>query len=195
MLALLLAIVSLSANAQFEKKTKYVNASLTGLEMNYSKDSRFRFGFEGTAGYFVEECWMPYARIGYNHQSLKGPDVNAFELGVGTRYYFKRTGIYLSGGLLYSHESQPGNATPITASVDDAGMRFTDSAGNPVVAYYGMTQPHVRNNNISLAREAGYCFYLNHFMSVEPALYYNLCFNDFSDGSRIGLKVGFGFYF
>lgn len=185
-LALLLGVVSLSANAQFEKGTKYINASLTGLDLNYSKDSRFHFGFEGTGGYFVEECWMPYGRIGFDHQALKGPDVNSLEIGAGARYYFKRTGVYLSGGLLYSFDSQPGSY------IEE--VTYTTPSGDQVVT--GVAHhTKVNNNNISLALEAGYCFYVNHFMSIEPALYYNMCLNDFSDGSRVGVKVGLGFYF
>ncbi|MBP1531507.1 MAG: autotransporter outer membrane beta-barrel domain-containing protein [Bacteroidaceae bacterium] len=183
-LAILLAVVSVSANAQFEKGTKYVNASLTGIDMSYSKDSRFRLGFEGTGGYFVEECWMPYGRLGFNHQALKGPDVNSLEIGAGTRYYFKRTGVYLSGGLLYSFESQPGRVVYDT--------NIDSPTGAPYTVHYTYRE---KNNNISLALEAGYCFYVNHFMSIEPAVYYNMCLNDFSDGSRVGLKVGLGFYF
>ena len=189
MLALLLAVVSLSASAQFEKHTKFVNASLTGLDMNYSKDTKFHLGFEATGGYFVEDCWMPYGRIGFNHQAENGPDRNEFELGAGTRYYFKRTGVYLSGGLLYSFVSRPG-ATYYPATIEkwDTDGHWIQYVGEPRTA-------KVKNNNISLALEAGYCFYLNHFMSIEPAVFYNLCMNDFSDGSRVGLKVGLGFYF
>ena len=181
-LAALLVVISVGAYAQFEKGTKYINASLTGLDMSYSKDSRFRFGFEGTGGYFIEECWMPYGRIGFNHQSLKGPDVNSLEIGAGARYYFKRTGVYLSGGLLYGFEGQPGIRTYETNIDSD----------EPYEVPYTSKE---KNNNISLAFEAGYCFYLNHFMSIEPAIYYNLCLNDFSDGSRVGFKIGLGFYF
>ena len=160
-MALLLAVVSLTASAQFEKGTKYLNASLTGLDMNYSKNSNFRAGLEGKGGYFVEEKWMIYGRMGYNHQSLSGPDLDRFDLGAGVRYYFKPTGVFLSGGLQYEFEQSGG----------------------------------FRHNNIDIATEAGYCFYVNHYLSIEPAIYYNLCINHFSDGSKIGLKLGLGFYF
>ena len=185
-LALLLGVVSLSANAQFEKGTKYINASLTGLDMNYSKDSRFHFGFEGTGGYFVEECWMPYARIGFDHQALKGPDVNSLEIGAGTRYYFKRTGVYLSGGLLYSFDSQPGSF------VEE--VTYTTPSGDQVVT--GVAHhTKVNNNNISLALEAGYCFYLNDRVSIEPSVFVDMCLNHFKDFTKVGLKIGFGYYF
>lgn len=190
LLALLMAMVSMGASAQFEKKTKYLNASLTGLDLNYSKDSRFHLGFEATGGYFVEECWMPYARVGFNHQALKGPDVNSLEIGAGTRYYFKRTGVYLSGGLLYGFDSQP------TEPRNPVSVTTTDASGATTIYYYGEPVAYThKSNNLSLALEAGYCFYLNHYMSIEPAVYYNMCLNDFSDGSRVGLKLGLGFYF
>lgn len=161
LMALLLAVVSLGAKAQFEKGTNYLNTSLTGLDMSYSKYTKFRMGLEVKDGYFVEDNWMVYGRLGYNHQSLTGPDLNSFELGAGVRYYFKPTGVFLSGGLLYEHERSGG----------------------------------FRHNNIDIATEAGYCFYVNHYLSIEPAIYYNLCMNHFSDGSKIGLKLGLGFYF
>ncbi len=52
-----------------------------------------------------------------------------------------------------------------------------------------------KNNYIHFTPEAGYCFYVNHYVSIEPAVYCNVCMNEFSDASRIGLKLGVGFYF
>lgn len=193
-LALLLAVVSLSANAQFDKGTYYLNTSLTGLSMSYSKDSKFHLGFEATGGYFIDDCWMPYGRLGFNHQAENGPDRNSFELGAGTRYYFKRTGIYLSGGLLYEFVSRP-----LVNVITNNTVVYVDK-DNPSVPLYidnNIISQKVRerNNNISIALEAGYCFYVNHYLSIEPAVFYNLCLNDFSDGSKVGLKIGLGFYF
>lgn len=54
---------------------------------------------------------------------------------------------------------------------------------------------HHATNYVDLTPEVGYCFYLNHYLSVEPAVYYDLCLNKFSEGSKVGLKVGFGYYF
>ena len=191
-LALMLAVVSLGANAQFEKGTMYLNGSLTGLDMNYSKDSKFHLGFEGTGGYFVDNNWMPYGRIGFNHQAEDGPDRNSFELGAGTRYYFKRTGVFLSGGLLYEFV-----ARPLVNEITTNTVVVLDDQGKMQVIDQNTTRHKVRerNNNISLSFEAGYCFYLNHYMSIEPSVFYNLCMNDFSDGSKVGLKLGLGFYF
>lgn len=154
-MALLLAVVSLGANAQFDKGTKYLSASLSGLDMSYSKNAKFNLGLNALGGYFIEDAWMLYGKLGYDHSK----DFNDVNLGAGARYYIKQNGLYLGCGLQYEHIN----------------------VGN--------------NNFIDLTPEIGYCFYLNHFVSIEPSVYYNMCLNEFGDGSKAGLKVGVGFYF
>jgi hypothetical protein len=65
--------------------------------------------------------------------------------------------------------------------------------------YYscGLKYLHERKsfNDLQLTPELGYCFYLNHYISVEPAVYYDMSFTDFSKKSEVGLKVGIGIYF
>ena len=51
-IALLLATFTLSASAQFEKGTKYVNASLSGFGLSYSKQPGFCMNIEAAGGYF-----------------------------------------------------------------------------------------------------------------------------------------------
>lgn len=51
------------------------------------------------------------------------------------------------------------------------------------------------NNDLMIPIEVGYAFYLNHYIAVEPAVYYKMSLDDFSDKSTVGLKIGFGFYF
>ncbi len=50
-------------------------------------------------------------------------------------------------------------------------------------------------NNVYLSPEVGYCFYLNDHVSIEPALYLDMSLNHFKDFTKVGLKVGFGYYF
>ena len=50
-------------------------------------------------------------------------------------------------------------------------------------------------NNLQLCPEVGYAFFVNRFITIEPAVYYHMRLNDFSDGSKVGLKLGLGFYF
>lgn len=50
-------------------------------------------------------------------------------------------------------------------------------------------------NDIMIPVEVGYAFYLNHYITIEPAVYYKMSLDDFSDKSTVGVKVGLGFYF
>ncbi len=157
-LAVLLAVISVGANAQFEKGTKYINMSLTGLDLSYQKGKKFHFGLEGQAGYFVKQNWMVGGQLGYEYQG--GGPIHIFDLGANFRYYFQKSGVFVGGGLLYQHESAGG-----------------------------------KSNFLSFVPEAGYCFYLNRNISIEPAVYCHICMNDFEYGSKFGLKVGFSYYF
>lgn len=50
-------------------------------------------------------------------------------------------------------------------------------------------------NDLRIPVEVGYTFYLNHYLAIEPALYYKMSLNDFSDHSTVGLRIGLGYYF
>lgn len=158
LLLLFLAAISMSSYAQFEKGTKYVGASLTGLNISYGTGEKFGLGLAATGGYFIEDSWMLLGRVGYDHKWQDGPDFNEATVGIGARYYFKSNGIFLGAGMQYKH-----------AAID---------------ADY-----------LQLPVEAGYCFYLNQHVSIEPAIYFEPCLNKFSDGTRVGFKIGLGFYF
>lgn len=154
MLSLLFMAVAFTASAQFQKHTKYVSASLSGLDLSYSSNEKVTFGIDALGGYFVEDCWMIYAKMGYDHTRY----TDNFSVGTGFRYYFLQNGIYLGCGVQYAHA---------TKSI----------------------------NNVHLTPEVGYAFYVNRNITIEPAVYYNMSLNDFSNGSKVGLKVGLGIYF
>lgn len=182
---LLIAVSSMQASAQFEKYTSYLNTSLTGLGLSYSKDSRFKMGVQATGGYFVEDCWMVYGRFGFEHQGARGvmKNRNDLQIGVGGRYYIEQNGIFLGVGLAYQH------ATNVTFSQHESIIGGTTENGPVVYNYYG------NRNYVHLTPEVGYCFYVNNYLSIEPSVYCNLCLNRFSEGTEIGLKFGMGFYF
>ena len=186
---LLIAVSSMQASAQFEKYTSYLNTSLTGLGLSYSKDSRFKMGVQATGGYFVEDCWMVYGRFGFEHQGARGvmKNRNDLQIGVGGRYYIEQNGIFLGVGLAYQH------ATNVTFSQHESIIGETTENGpveiRTVYNYYG------NRNYVHLTPEVGYCFYVNNYLSIEPSVYCNLCLNRFSEGTEIGLKFGMGFYF
>lgn len=188
-LMLLVVASCLPASAQFEKFTSYLNTSLTGMGLSYSKDSKFKMGVQATGGYFVEDCWMLYGRLGFEHQGTRGvmKNRNDLQIGVGGRYYIEQNGIFLGIGLAYQH------ATNVTFSQTESIIGGTTENGpveiRTVYNRYG------NRNYVHLTPEVGYCFYVNNYLSVEPSVYCNLCLNRFSEGTEIGLKLGMDFYF
>ncbi len=62
-----------------------------------------------------------------------------------------------------------------------AGLKYAHECGN--------------YNDIAISPEVGYCFFLNKSLTLEPAVYYNISLNDFSDHSKFGLKIGLGWFF
>ncbi|MDO4822704.1 MAG: hypothetical protein Q4A08_00865 [Bacteroidales bacterium] len=50
-------------------------------------------------------------------------------------------------------------------------------------------------NDFAITPEVGYCYFLNHYLTVEPSLYYDMSVSDFSNHSKVGLKLGIGIYF
>lgn len=64
----------------------------------------------------------------------------------------------------------------------------------------GLSYKHLETGNhskdlVCLTPELGYAFFLNRHLTLEPAVYYDLSFKDSSDYSKLGFKIGFGFYF
>lgn len=157
-LSLMMALMCLTASAQFEAGKTYVNASLAGLNLAYSKNTRFTVDLQLTGGYFLAQDWLVLGRIGYNHP---GKHMDNFEIGAGGRYYIEQNGLSL--GLMASYEH---------GKNDD-----------------------VKTNHGYITPELGYTFFLNRYVTLEPALYYKMCLDDFSDASTVGLKVGVGIYF
>ncbi|MBO7069494.1 MAG: outer membrane beta-barrel protein [Bacteroidaceae bacterium] len=110
--------------------------------------------------------------------------------------YFFADSWMLTGRLEYRHEWKAAPAPDINSVALGAGARYY-FVQNGIYLGAGFQYQHVASkvDYIQLPLEVGYCFYLNHYVSIEPAIYYNLCLNKFSDGSKVGFKLGLGFYF
>ena len=113
-----------------------------------------------------------------------------FRLGLNVMGgYFVQDSWMLLGDVNWEHRN--GNDFGIGV----AGRYYMQSNG----IYYnlGLKFQHVdaNCNNLYLTPEVGYCFYLNRNVSIEPAVYCDMCMNSFSEFTKIGLKIGFGYYF
>ena len=149
-----LAFAATNAQAQFEEGTKYINASLSGLNLQYSTNERSRMNVEAAAGVFITDGLLIFANVGYEHQR----HLDDLFAGANARYYFTQNGIYMGSGAQFVH--------------------YTKS-----------------RNDIVVPIEIGYAYYLNHYVTFEPAVYYKMSTHDFSNNSTVGLKIGFGYYF
>jgi len=156
---LLFAVISLGTFAQFEKRTMYVNASLTGFGLSYSKQPGFCMNIEAAGGYFFADNWAVKGLIGWDHVDA----ANTFDMGAGVRYYLHNNGLFFGTGIKYG---------------------LTSAGGDTDVLH-----------NVFLPLEAGYCFFLNDHVSLEPSFFVDMCFNHFKESTKFGLKLSFGYYF
>ena len=77
-----------------------------------------------------------------------------------------------------------------------AGVRYYfDSNGVSLGTGIEYMHKNVNENDLRLPFTLGYTFYLNHYLAIEPQLFYKLSVNDFSHGSEVGMRLGLGFYF
>lgn len=52
-----------------------------------------------------------------------------------------------------------------------------------------------RADDLAASLELGYAFFISRSVTIEPAIYYDQSFLHHKDYSKVGFKVGFGFYF
>ena len=112
-LLLCLLVGPLAAHAQFEQGKKYVSASVSGLGCSYSTKEKFRMGVDVSVGYFMSDCLMLRANLGYDHTR----EIDDFSAGVGARYYFDQCGVYLGAGAEYVHYTPSSNDVRIPIEV------------------------------------------------------------------------------
>ena len=106
-------MMAMSVNAQNEKKILnesttpfeeskfYVAASVSGLNLSYSKASDWNFGLSAKAGYLFLDNWMALGIFDY--QNYSSGSVVMTNIGAGARYYFERNGIYAGLTAKYAH--------------------------------------------------------------------------------------------
>ena len=110
-------------------------------------------------------------------------------------YFFADSWMAL-GRVEYSHQWMPSPAPDKNEVTLGVGARYY-FLSNGIFLGAGLQYRHAAANAdyIQLPIEVGYCYYLNQHVSIEPAIYFEPCLNKFSDGTKVGLKIGLGFYF
>ena len=136
----------------------------------------------------------------YGNMSLTGLDMSYMK---GSEFHF---GLQGQGGYFFQQDWMVGGKLGydyvggISSHVFDLGANvryYFENSG--IYLDGGLLYQHFKaggkENWLSIVPEVGYCFFLNQHVTIEPAIYCHLCLNDFDNGSKVGLKVGFGFFF
>ena len=85
-----LLVVTVAAQAQFEKGKWILNPSITGLEFSHDTGTdKTSFGLEAKGGAFLLDnvALLVHAGAAWN---TGGSDLDVYTLGVGGRYYFDK---------------------------------------------------------------------------------------------------------
>lgn len=53
----------------------------------------------------------------------------------------------------------------------------------------------LKENDLAASFDLGYAFFLSRTVTIEPAIYYDQSLVHHKDYSKLGFKIGFGFYF
>ena len=102
-------MVSVAANAQFEKGKVYIGASLSSLNLDYSGSENGHLGLQGMGGYMFADNLLAVAQVAYDKQK----DVPyTMSLGAGARYYIVQNGLYLGAGAKWRHASGYNDVLP-----------------------------------------------------------------------------------
>ncbi len=94
-------MVSMVANAQFEKGKIYAGASLSGFDVSCSGSGSGKYGLQAHGGYLVDDNMMITGLVGLARQN----GVTDFSIGAGGRYYLVQNGIFFGVSLKYVNES------------------------------------------------------------------------------------------
>lgn len=133
----------------------------------------------------------------YVGTSLTGLDMHyngddKFNFGIDAKAgYFYKDDIMITAKLGYFHKGNP-NANGITIG---AGARYYFEQ-NGIFLGGGLNYDGGPNgySDLKPTIEAGYAFFINHYVTVEPGIYYEQSFLNHSRHSEIGLRLGIGLY-
>ena len=184
MMSMVALMMAMSVNAQkilndsgtpFEEGKFYVNAAWSGSTLSYSKSTDFVFGIGAKAGYFIIDNLMGVAIADFN--SSGSFDFMKTQLGVGARWYFDTVGIYVGGIAKYVYTREKNDVAIVTSD-------------QTAVFYEG----HPSFNDFRPEINAGYTFFLNRNVTIEPEVYYEQSFKK-NDYSGFGLRLGLSYYF
>lgn len=137
------------------------------------------------------EAGTKYIATGLSGLNMSYGDQAGFQLGLdASAGYFIADSWLVKANLNYNHTR---HTDDFSAGI--GGRYYIRQNGLFLGAGIGFSHLTKNINDIEIPIEAGYCYYLNGHVSIEPSVYYNMSINDFASGSKVGLRLGLGFYF
>lgn len=133
-----------------------------------------------------------YVSTSLSGLNMSYSDKSEFRVGMNADGgYFIADCLLLRGSVGFNHYGR--DHDEVTLGV---GARYY-FLQNGVSLGTGMEYSHLSPNinDLRIPFELGYTFYLNRHIALEPALYYKMSLNDFTQGSEVGFRLGLGFYF
>ena len=77
-----------------------------------------------------------------------------------------------------------------------AGLRYNITQNGLFLGAGAELSHHTKGStDLYIPAEVGYTFFLNHYLTIEPAVYYKMSLSHFGDNSTAGVRVGLGYYF
>lgn len=132
----------------------------------------------------------------YVGASLTGLDLsyngnNKFNLGLEAKGGY----CVLDNVMATAHVSYQGNGEdPDYFTLGVGGRYYILQNGIYLGANVEYLHANSNYNDVLPGVEVGYAFFINRYVTIEPALYYQQSINDHSNYSTVGLKVGLGIY-
>ena len=120
---------------------------------------------------------------------------NGFQFGIdGTAGHLIVDNVMLLGRLGYDHPGNSQNFLNIGVGARYYFVKTGISLGAGFSYEYGRVDGF-STNNFFFTPEVGYTFFLGEHVTIEPAAYVKMSFNDFKGTTTIGLRLGFGYFF
>ncbi len=133
-----------------------------------------------------------YVGLSATGLNLSYSGLDDFKIGLEAKAgYFILDNIQLNGNLGYQNNGKQ----PDSFTLGVGGRYYILQNGIYLGANVQYIHANDNYNDVMPGVEVGYAFFLNRYLTVEPAIYYQQSFKKHSDYSAFGLKVGFGYYF
>lgn len=132
-----------------------------------------------------------YVSASFSGLELSYSSNQKFRLGINvTGGYFISDCLMLRGEVGYEHTDDIDNV-----SIGAGARYYFDQCGVFLGAGAEYVHFSPNDNDVRIPVEVGYAFFVNKFITIEPAVYYKMSLHDFGDNSTVGLRIGLGFYF